>query len=765
MSRAPSSLRRKAEAIVAQRAEPAPAAGEKDKVLHELLVHQVELELQNEELRRLQDSLEASRERYFNLFDLAPVGYLVLGESGVILEANLTAASQLGVPRAELVDAPFSRWINPEDQDIFYLAGRTLLTTEEVQICRLRLLKSDGSPLWVRLEAAVSRAKDTPAVMRVSISDISEAVRATEDLVQREQEYRLLAENASDVVMRCSPSGLVEWITPSVLAMANWPPEDIVGRPFRDLVHPDDWSRLDVASEQLNQGIGFALELRIHIRRNGWKWFAVHLGAALDDRGKLVHHVGGWHDIQTEVQSRQALLAERARLRATLDSLLDPHAVLGAVRDDSGEVADFLVTDANEATGEFLGLPRSEVVGRRLLELFTPRSAELLLEVCRGAAGSGLPLVVNDFALPFGGPARIRRFDLRAVCHAGSLNLTWRDVTERWLAAEKLASSDEQYRMLALNVTDVVIHLSAKGKVLWVSPSLTNMLGWDCSEWTGQGLAGFFADAAEARSLMAALRTVEADSRPLLVRARMRAKGGGVHWIAISGSVYRNAAGEVDGFTASLRTIDKEVEFEQDLERRARTDQLTNLLNREAALTQLSRLRKSEARSGRAIAVLFCDLDNLKTINDTRGHAVGDEVLRVTADRLLSCLRGSDDLGARVGGDEMLVVLRGVGDLADALAVAEKLRFSVAEPIAISGEAPVHASMSIGVALARPRESTAQLIARADRAMYESKQAGRNRVIAIAGDREPKSPAADSGAGRGGFSVRSGTGRSRKKPS
>ena len=319
--------------------------------------------------------------------------------------------------------------------------------------------------------------------------------------------------------------------------------------------------------------------------------------------------------------------------------------------------------------------------------------------------------------------------------------------------------------MLALNVTDVVVHLCAKGKVLWVSPSLTKSLGWDCAEWTGHRFTEFFAEAPEARSLMAALRTIEPHGPPLLVRARMRAKGGGIHWIAINSSVYRNATGEVDGFTASLRTIDKEVEFEQDLERRARTDQLTNLLNREAALTQLTRLRKSEARSGRAIAVLFCDLDNLKTLNDTRGHAIGDEVLRVTADRLLSCLRGSDDLGARVGGDEMLVVLRGVGDLADALAVAEKLRFSVAEPIAISGEAPVHASMSIGVALARPRESTGLLIARADRAMYESKQAGRNRVIAIAGDREPKSPAADSGAGRGGFSVRSGTGRSRKKPS
>jgi PAS domain-containing protein len=93
------------------------AAGQ---VLHELRVHQIELEMQNEELRRAQEELEASRERYFDLYDLAPVGYFTLGEPGLILQANLTAAALLGVTRDALVKQPLTRFILREDQDIFY---------------------------------------------------------------------------------------------------------------------------------------------------------------------------------------------------------------------------------------------------------------------------------------------------------------------------------------------------------------------------------------------------------------------------------------------------------------------------------------------------------------------------------------------------------------------------------------------------------------------------------------------------------------------
>ena len=123
-------LRRRAKArLRAAAAKGAPARTEADtqRLVHELQVHQIELEMQNEELRRAQVELDAARARYFDLYDLAPVGYCTISEEGLILEANLTAATLLGVARGALVKQPITRFILKEDQDIYYLHRKTAL--------------------------------------------------------------------------------------------------------------------------------------------------------------------------------------------------------------------------------------------------------------------------------------------------------------------------------------------------------------------------------------------------------------------------------------------------------------------------------------------------------------------------------------------------------------------------------------------------------------------------------------------------------------
>ena len=139
-------------------------------LVHELRVQQIELEMQNEELRRMQEVLEASRARYFDLYDLAPVGYFTLSEQGLILEANLTATTMLGVPRGALVKQPLTRSIVPEDEDIYYLHHRRLLETGRPQVCELRMARqySRVSQFWARLE---SIGKARAAVSALAIRD------------------------------------------------------------------------------------------------------------------------------------------------------------------------------------------------------------------------------------------------------------------------------------------------------------------------------------------------------------------------------------------------------------------------------------------------------------------------------------------------------------------------------------------------------------------------------------------------------------------
>lgn len=171
-------LRQRADAITqANPGSPATSltAQATGQLLHELQVHQVELELQNEELRRAQVLLDAERARYFDLYDLAPVGYCTLDEQGLMLEVNLTAATLLGVARGALIKRPLSRFILKADQDIYYLYRKQLFELGGAQSCELRLTKGDGTPFWVHLATSVTQDAQGVTLQRVILSDISES--------------------------------------------------------------------------------------------------------------------------------------------------------------------------------------------------------------------------------------------------------------------------------------------------------------------------------------------------------------------------------------------------------------------------------------------------------------------------------------------------------------------------------------------------------------------------------------------------------------
>ena len=144
-------------------------------LIHELRVHQIELKMQNEELRRIQGELEKARDRYSHLYDFAPVGYFTVSENGIVMEANLTAATLLGVERSALVGSPFSRFVLREDQDILYFHRKRLFETKEPKSCRLRLVKKGSSEFYANLEWMIVEDGDGGLrQIRIVASDITE---------------------------------------------------------------------------------------------------------------------------------------------------------------------------------------------------------------------------------------------------------------------------------------------------------------------------------------------------------------------------------------------------------------------------------------------------------------------------------------------------------------------------------------------------------------------------------------------------------------
>ena len=143
-----------------------------NQLLHELHVHQIELEMQNEELRESHHALDVIRTRYFDLYDLAPIGYLTLNQHGIIQQANLTVADMLGLVRSTLIKKPLTKLIFKADQDVFYLNHKQLINSGDPQSFDLRIINNGDTPLWVNCVITLAQNLDAEPEIRVVISDI-----------------------------------------------------------------------------------------------------------------------------------------------------------------------------------------------------------------------------------------------------------------------------------------------------------------------------------------------------------------------------------------------------------------------------------------------------------------------------------------------------------------------------------------------------------------------------------------------------------------
>lgn len=178
------------------------AARDLQQVVHELQVHQIELEMQNEELRRAQMDLEAARDRYVELYDFSPAGHLTLDTQGAIVEANLRAAVLLNVHRKDLIGEPLARFIDPEDQAAFYLHSRLTMSTGQRQTCEVRLRKEVGTAYCIYLESQTVRQEPGGTMRwRTAMLDISDRQRAKQELLAQERQLQAIIESAMDAII------------------------------------------------------------------------------------------------------------------------------------------------------------------------------------------------------------------------------------------------------------------------------------------------------------------------------------------------------------------------------------------------------------------------------------------------------------------------------------------------------------------------------------------------------------------------------------
>jgi|GEM_PF-601610 len=305
-----------------------------------------------------------------------------------------------------------------------------------------------------------------------------------------------------------------------------------------------------------------------------------------------------------------------------------------------------------------------------------------------------------------------------------ALVLNYRDVTDRRRTEQALRQGEP-----AGGVDDWSFELDIRGFITASTPAVERILGYKPADVIGRHFTDFyFAESREkVREFFARIVTVRSGWTDLVQRLRHR--DGSECFVEASGVPLFDASGNLTGFRGSDRDITSRARFEQRVRHGSRRDPLTGLPNRLFFQERLATVLSCLARNGsdEHMAVLFIDLDHFKLVNDTFGHAVGDNALQVIGS-MIRAIAGGDDNVARVGGDELAVFLPGVSGIEEASEIARKIFHTIAVPLELGGN-QVHVSATIGISISPcDGDTSSALFRNAEHAMQRAKELGRCRI-------------------------------------
>ena len=308
-------LRKKAEDRLMQNESgrrPARSGDDSLRLVHELEVHQIELEMQNAALSKSRDDAEADLERYTDLYDFSPAGYFTLDRSGIIRDVNLTGCSYLGIDRSTLVGLPFTRFVAAESKHLFTDHLKQIFDVDGQITCELNLKKSGDSACIVQL---VSLAFESGQECRVAFIDITKRKQAEAALLVSEKIYRAIGESIDYGIWICAPDGRNIYASQSFLNLVGMSQTQCSDFGWGDVLHPDDAERTVAAwKECVRSGGVWDIEHRFRGVDGQWHDILARGVPVTNERGEIIYWSGINLDISQLKKAEKALRQSEERL-------------------------------------------------------------------------------------------------------------------------------------------------------------------------------------------------------------------------------------------------------------------------------------------------------------------------------------------------------------------------------------------------------------------------------------------------------------------
>ncbi|VVE85802.1 sensor domain-containing protein [Pandoraea sputorum] len=615
--------------------------------------------------------------------------------------------------------------VHPEDlPSVREQWRRCVATTEPLDVeCRVR--GATGAWRWVRNRAAAGHDALGRGVRWYGLlEDVHERKRAAQALRDSEDRLRGRADSGAATVWLADASGARTYFSRSWAERTGQPASQALGWGWLEALPLDDRSRVRASVAQARAaGTGLRVEYRVRCRDGGWAWVIDVSEPRLDPQGTVLGFVGSMRDRTARTASESALEESEACLRSIFDSSPDGIGLLAL----DGE--PLLVNDAGRRLlGAAPGALAHAGGGPRWDGVVDPSEADKVahafVQVREGhvarfeatlSADEHARRCVEVIAAPVLGKHG-NVLCMLTIWRDMSAAKAARDATEAARRAAEAAAA--QLATVLESTTDCVAVLDRSGRLTYLNAHARRLLALDDAA-LGHGLGALFPGERQGAFAASYEKALAADERVTFEAYLVSLD----RWIEV------HATPTVEGLILCFRDTSERRRAEQErlqaqsqLLHMSHHDPLTNLPNR-ALLRERLEHALAHAPHGARLAVLSLDLDAFKPINDTYGHAVGDQLLRAVADRLRACV-GPQDTVARLGGDAFAVLRPRVQHAAQAERLAQRIVAAVQAPFDLAGVS-LRMTTSVGVALTPEAGTCADELMRAsDVALYRAKAEG-----------------------------------------